>query len=94
MNRLENKVALITGGSRGMGATHVKLFISEGAKVYFTDVLEEDGYKLAKELGEQAVFLKDNVAVGRDHEQIRANSVPMTINECIVRPGARFHAFL
>lgn len=70
MKRLENKIALITGGSRGMGATHVKLFVSEGAKVYFTDVLEEDGHKLAEELGGQAVFLKHNVADEEDWKKV------------------------
>lgn len=68
--RLQNKIALITGGSRGMGASHVKLFINEGAKVYFTDVLEEDGHRLSEELGEQAVFLKHNVADEEDWKNV------------------------
>ena len=41
--RLENKVALISGGARGMGAVEAHMFVSEGAKVVIGDVLEEQG---------------------------------------------------
>lgn len=61
MGRLDGKVALITGGARGMGASHAKKFIEEGAKVVITDILVEDGEKTANELGENCLFMKHDV---------------------------------
>ncbi|MFU7515064.1 glucose 1-dehydrogenase [Clostridium sp. HCS.1] len=61
MERLKGKVAIITGGARGMGASHVRLFVSEGAKVVFTDLNEEEGRKLEEELGGNAKFIKHDV---------------------------------
>ena len=50
--RLGNKVALISGGARGMGAVEAKLFTTEGAKVVIGDVLEEDGRRTEAEINE------------------------------------------
>lgn len=47
MERLTGKVVIITGGARGMGESHVRKFVSEGAKVVFTDLNEEGGQALA-----------------------------------------------
>ena len=54
--RLENKVALITGGATGIGKATVQCFINESAKVIFCDVNEQDGQKTAAELGENCTF--------------------------------------
>ena len=50
--RLENKVALISGGARGMGAVEAKLFAGEGAKVLVGDVPEEQGRRTEAEINE------------------------------------------
>ncbi|MCG2624728.1 glucose 1-dehydrogenase [Arthrobacter sp. I2-34] len=62
MGRLTNKVAIITGAAVGMGAEHARLFVEEGAKVVITDLNETDGAVLAKELGENALFVKHDVS--------------------------------
>src|ERR1700740_2559886 len=54
MGRLDGKVALITGGARGMGKSQVRHFIAEGARVVFGDVLDDRGQYVAAGLGEEA----------------------------------------
>src|SRR5699024_5743311 len=61
MARLDGKVAIITGSAQGMGESHARMFINEGAKVVITDLNEEKGSALAEELGENAIFVKQNV---------------------------------
>jgi 3alpha(or 20beta)-hydroxysteroid dehydrogenase len=59
--RLDGKVALITGGSRGMGAATARRFVAEGARVVLGDVLDDDGKALADVLGESARYLHHDV---------------------------------
>ena len=59
MGRLDGKVALITGGARGQGAAEGKRFREEGAEVFLTDVLVDEGAKTAGELG--ATFIEHDV---------------------------------
>jgi 3alpha(or 20beta)-hydroxysteroid dehydrogenase len=54
MGRLDGKVALITGGARGMGKSHVRHFVAEGARVVFGDVLDGKGAYVAAQLGGQS----------------------------------------
>src|SRR5580700_1756191 len=48
--RLEDKVALITGGASGMGASMARIFAREGAKVVVADVLDEEGNKIVADI--------------------------------------------
>src|SRR5215813_12397691 len=50
MDRLAGKVALISGGARGQGATESRLFSREGAAVVFGDVLDDEGKKVEAEI--------------------------------------------
>lgn len=74
MNKLDGKVVVITGGARGMGASHVRRFMAEGAKVVFTDILEEDGELLANELGENVRFIKQDVTSAEDWAKVVAET--------------------
>lgn len=52
MKRLENKVAIITGGAGGLGAAEAILFAQEGAKVVITDIQEEGLQNVADQISE------------------------------------------
>ncbi|HEY4174046.1 MAG TPA: glucose 1-dehydrogenase [Rhodopila sp.] len=66
MNRLAGKIVLISGGARGQGAAEARLFLAEGAKVVIGDVLEAEGQRLAEELGNAAVFVRQDVTREED----------------------------
>jgi 3alpha(or 20beta)-hydroxysteroid dehydrogenase len=59
MGKLDGRIALITGGARGQGAAEARRFTSEGAVVYVTDVLADEGAKTAADIG--ATFLGHDV---------------------------------
>lgn len=54
MSRLRNKVAIVSGGARGMGAAQAKLFAHEGAMVVIGDVLNDQGLLLAQSINDEA----------------------------------------
>ena len=85
--RLQNKVAIITGAARGMGAAEARIFANEGAKVILADIQVEDGKHVTKEItdaGGEAVFVEMDVSNGDDwdrtirsrHIQLRQNRHP------------------
>ncbi|MED5265166.1 MAG: glucose 1-dehydrogenase [Actinomycetota bacterium] len=75
--RLENKVAVITGGASGIGEGTVRRFVAEGAKCVIADIQYERAEELAKELGENAVAFSVDVA---DESQVKA-TVEFAVSE-------------
>ena len=76
--RLKDKVAIISGGSRGMGAAEGRLFAKEGAKVVLGDLREELGQEVAKEItnsGGEAIFLKLDVVSEDSWNSVIAETV-------------------
>ena len=69
MGRLDGKVALISGGSKGQGAAEAKLFAQEGAKVVLADILDDEGKKIEAEINEtggEAMYLHLDVTSEAD----------------------------
>lgn len=69
MARLDGKLILISGGARGQGAAEARLCVAEGARVVIGDVLEAEGRRLAGELGNRAVFLRQDVTLESDWQK-------------------------
>jgi 3alpha(or 20beta)-hydroxysteroid dehydrogenase len=63
---LQNRIALISGGAQGMGASHVRAFVREGAKVVIGDILDDKGAALAEELGDGVVYQHLDVTKSED----------------------------
>jgi 3alpha(or 20beta)-hydroxysteroid dehydrogenase len=65
-DRLRGKVALISGGARGMGAAAAQRLVAEGANVVIGDILEDAGKATADLLGEAARFVRLDVTSAED----------------------------
>ena len=72
--RLDGKVAVITGAARGMGAATARLFAEHGARVLLTDVIDEEGELLAKELGDAASYAHLDVTDEAEWQQAIASA--------------------
>ncbi|MGD9472025.1 MAG: glucose 1-dehydrogenase [Novosphingobium sp.] len=70
MGRVSGKVAIITGAAQGMGEAHARLFVAEGAKVILTDLNDKAGQALADSLGENAMFIRQDVTQKADWQRV------------------------
>jgi NAD(P)-dependent dehydrogenase (short-subunit alcohol dehydrogenase family) len=72
--RLNGKVALVSGGARGIGAAAAREMIAEGAKVVIGDLLDREGRALAKELGPSGTYVHLDVTKRGDWESAVATA--------------------
>jgi NAD(P)-dependent dehydrogenase (short-subunit alcohol dehydrogenase family) len=72
MSRLEGKVAVVTGGSAGIGLATATRFVAEGAFVYITGRREEEIDRAARALGDRAVGVQGDIAKAEDLDRLFA----------------------
>lgn len=66
MGRVDGKVALISGGARGMGAAHARRLVEEGARVVVGDIRDDEGNAVVAELGDAARYVRLDVTNPHD----------------------------
>ncbi|MGK8489358.1 glucose 1-dehydrogenase [Nocardia asiatica] len=99
MGRLTGKVALISGGARGMGAAHARALVAEDARVVLGDVLDDEGAAVAAELGENAVYAHLDVREPDDWRKAvseaveRFGSLSVLVNNAGIANGNLLVAF-
>src|ERR1700687_2018160 len=75
MGRVDGKVAVISGGARGMGASHARTLTAQGANVVIGDLLDDEGKTLADDLGESARFVHLDVTQPEHWQAVIATAV-------------------
>jgi len=75
MNRLQDKIAIVTGASKGLGEADARMFAREGATVILTDVDVENGERIAHEIGGDARFVKQDVRDEAEWEKLIKQTV-------------------
>ncbi|AMO71312.1 SDR family oxidoreductase [Sphingorhabdus sp. M41] len=94
MGRLQGKVAIITGAAKGLGEADARMFAREGATVILTDMDEENGQRVAGDIGDAAEFQIQDVRDEQGWEDLVADVVSrhgkldiLVNNAGVVEPG-------
>ena len=74
-NRLDGKIAIVTGGAQGIGAAIVATFLREGARVIISDINEAAGQAAAGKAGANADFIQHDVASEDDWRRVIGDTV-------------------
>ena len=99
MGRVDGRVALISGGARGMGAEHARVLAAEGAAVVIADVLDDEGAAVAETIGDQATYV--HLDVTDEHSWSRAvqatveryGSLSILVNNAGIVNGNLIHQY-
>src|SRR5260370_10260762 len=75
MKTLEDKVAVITGSTSGIGARTAEVFVAEGAKVVIAGRRQDRGENLARKLGDAASFISTDVSIEADVKAMIVHAV-------------------
>jgi NAD(P)-dependent dehydrogenase (short-subunit alcohol dehydrogenase family) len=78
MNRVQDKVAIITGGALGIGRACAIRLAEQGAKLVVTDIKEEEGRRVVEEIksaGGDAIFIRHDVASESDWQQVMSTTL-------------------
>jgi NAD(P)-dependent dehydrogenase (short-subunit alcohol dehydrogenase family) len=75
VNVLNGKVAVISGGTSGIGARTAELFVAEGASVVIGGRRELEGKELASRLGSRVLFVRADVSIESDVERLIGQTV-------------------
>jgi NAD(P)-dependent dehydrogenase (short-subunit alcohol dehydrogenase family) len=78
MGKLDNKVAIVTGGARGIGLAIAKRYVAEGARVIVADIDEAAGKAAVTSLGSAARFVRTDVGAAGDARNVIAEATALT----------------
>jgi len=87
---LEGKVAVITGGTSGIGARTAEIFVANGAKVVIAGRRQDRGEKLARKLGNAASFIRTDVSIEADVKAMVEHAVERFDRlDCLINNAGR-----